>query len=90
MEWLEIGWLSVEFEWNGGWLGREILIFGRELGLDILNSGVRMGKGLEKREIDTGLCQLYHLVERGVLSHQERETLSWTDQADVELPLWLW
>ena len=36
--------------WNGGELGQEILMLGRELGLDMLNSGVREGEGLESIE----------------------------------------
>jgi hypothetical protein len=49
---VEMGSLGVECVWNGVGLGGEILIFGRELGLDMLNSGVGMGKGVELVEIE--------------------------------------
>jgi hypothetical protein len=55
VEWLkgvEIGSSGVELKQNGGRLAGEILIFGRELGLDMLNSGVGMGKGVELVEIE--------------------------------------
>ena len=40
LERVEVGWLGVEFVWNGGGWAGEILIFGRELGLDTLKWGV--------------------------------------------------
>jgi hypothetical protein len=40
LEWVEMWWLSVEIVWNGGGWAEEILILGRELGLDMLKWGV--------------------------------------------------
>lgn len=52
MKGAEIGSLGAEFVWNRARLAEEILILGRELGLDKLNSGVRMGEGVEASEIE--------------------------------------
>jgi hypothetical protein len=45
-----MGWLGFESEWNGSGLGEEILIFGRELGLDKLKWGVGIWEGMEMTE----------------------------------------
>jgi hypothetical protein len=51
LERVEIGALRVEVVWNGGGWAEEILMFGGELGLDRLNWGVRVGLGMEGREM---------------------------------------
>jgi hypothetical protein len=50
LDWVEVGWLGVEFVWNSERLAEEILIFGRKLGLDMLKWGVGMGNRVETVE----------------------------------------
>jgi hypothetical protein len=52
LEWVEVGWLGVEFDWNGGGLGREFLMLEGALGLDRLNPVEGGGEGVEPGESD--------------------------------------
>jgi hypothetical protein len=50
LEWVEVGRFGVEFVWNGDRWAEEILIFGRELGLDMLKWDVGVRSRLEQKE----------------------------------------
>ena len=68
-----MGRLGVEVEWNGSGWAEEILILGRELGLDTLKWDVKAGLGVEAVETVWLECE-----GRGFTAKAPRREGSWS------------
>jgi hypothetical protein len=73
LERVEMGQLGVEVEWNGSGWAEEILILGRELGLDTLKWDVKAGLGVEAVETVWLECE-----GRGFTAKAPRREGSWS------------